>query len=138
MQNDAAATLFCHLLLNLEQEQNMVSSKAKKKTGEGYQLNPKDVRHPLRQATTFLLPICGITCHFGTEVVVHKMICHLGYILIKAYYCGSLSTVPVVVIFLCKCMFLEGAKLILLVSQRTYTPSNHYYLFQIWMYLDIF
>jgi hypothetical protein len=37
-----AATLFCHLqLVNLEQEQNMVSCKAKNKSGGRYQLNPK-------------------------------------------------------------------------------------------------
>jgi hypothetical protein len=43
MQKAASCyTLFCHLqLVNLEQEQNMVSCKAKNKSGGRYQLNPK-------------------------------------------------------------------------------------------------
>jgi hypothetical protein len=40
MQKAAAATLFCHQqLISLEQEQNMVSCKAKNKSGGQYQLN---------------------------------------------------------------------------------------------------
>jgi hypothetical protein len=53
MQKAEAATLFCHLLLvNLEQEQNMISSKAKIESGEGYQLNPKDTASGQTASTT--------------------------------------------------------------------------------------
>jgi hypothetical protein len=53
MQKAEAATLFCHLLLvNLEQKQNMISSKAKIESGEGYQLNPKDITSGQTASTT--------------------------------------------------------------------------------------
>jgi hypothetical protein len=59
MQKAAPATLFCHLqLINLEQEQNMVSCKAKINLEDGINLTQRAMqlpRQPLWQATTFLL-----------------------------------------------------------------------------------
>jgi hypothetical protein len=81
MQKAAAATLFCHLqLVNLEQEQSMVSCKAKKNSRERYQLNPKDTAAAQRQATMFLLSkrhICGITRHIGNYLPETRYTYHL-------------------------------------------------------------
>jgi hypothetical protein len=122
MQKAAAATLFCHLqLINLEQEQNMVSCKAKINLEDGINLTQRTLqlpRQPLWQATTFLLSIrtyveLNVTLEtiyqksFGTKVVLHKMIprlamllpkslhlpgCHLGYTFIKVFQNGFKHT----------------------------------------------